>query len=312
MKLIRGIHNLRLEHQGCVLTIGNFDAVHLGHRAVLSQVVNKAKELGLSSCVMLFEPQPREFFSLQAGTLPLPRLASFREKVTQLEKLGIDQVLVVNFNQNFANLSAENFIDDLLVKKLDVNLLVVGDDFRFGAKQQGDFGFLTEYAPFDVMNTKSFQIEVESKIRVSSTAIRASLAKGELAVAKAMLGRDFSIVGRVTHGQKLGRTINFPTANIPLKRLRSPVMGVFAVRVLGVAKTALNGVANVGIRPTVNGKKPRLEVHLFNFENNLYGKQLEVQFLHKLRDEQTFDSLAALKRQIEQDALTAYQWLENN
>lgn len=312
MKLIRGIHNLRAEHQGCVLTIGNFDAVHLGHQAVLRQVVTKAKQLGLTPCVMLFEPQPREFFSLQANKTPPARLANLREKYHQLAKLGIEQVLVVNFNQDFASLSAENFIDELLVKKLGVNLLIVGDDFRFGAKQQGDFGFLTEYAPFDVINTKSFQIEVESKIRVSSTAIRAALAKGELAAAKAMLGRDFTISGRVANGQKLGRTINFPTANIGLKRLHSPLMGVFAVRVLGIANTPLNGVANVGIRPTVNGKKPRLEVHLFDFTGNLYGKQLEVQFLHKLRDEQTFDSLAALKQQIEQDALTAYQWLENN
>lgn len=312
MKLIRGIHNLTAKHRGCVLTIGNFDGVHLGHQSVLQQVVDQAKALGVLSCVMLFEPQPREFFSLQAGCVPPPRLTNLGEKYRQLARLGIDQVLVVKFNHYFASLSSERFIEDLLVKKLDVNLLIVGDDFRFGAKQQGDFNFLTKHAPFTVLNTKSFLITMTDRIRVSSTAIRAALANGDLATASMMLGRPFSISGKVGHGQKLGRTLQFPTANIALKRLTAPLTGVFAVRVYGAAATPVNAVANVGIRPTVNGEKPRLEVHLFDFEANLYGYQLEIQFLHKLRDERTFDSIAALKQQIEKDAISAYQWLENN
>ncbi|MFH0256087.1 bifunctional riboflavin kinase/FAD synthetase [Vibrio rumoiensis] len=316
MELIRGIHNIKTHHSGCVLSIGNFDGVHLGHQQVLKQLCEQAETLGLPSVVMTFEPQPMEFFAKQAAPARLTRL---RDKFAQLSKCKIDRLLCVNFNQKFANLSPEDFISELLVNKLGVKFLVVGDDFCFGKNRQGSFSDLQKAADkygFHVVNTQSFCMpaniaeQVDSPVRVSSTAIRQALACDELAAAATMLGRDYSINGRVSHGRKLGRTIGFPTANIPLKRNVSPVSGVYVVKVVGADDNAvIGGVANVGNRPTVNGIRQQLEVHLFDFKQNLYGKQLEVILLHKIRDEQKFDSFDLLKQQIELDAQVARVWL---
>ncbi|MFR9719525.1 bifunctional riboflavin kinase/FAD synthetase [Aeromonas diversa] len=304
MELIRGIHNLRSRHKGCVLTIGNFDGVHLGHRAVLARLQEKAASLGLPACVMLFEPQPLELF---ADAKAPPRLTRLREKVEALRSIGIDRVLCVRFSHAFAEQSAETFIEDLLVGKLGVRYLVVGDDFRFGQGREGDFHRLETAGQrfgFEVISTQSFNL---SRQRVSSTLVREALLAGRMAEVELMLGRPYSISGRVAHGDKLGRTIGFPTANLALKRRVAPVSGVYAVEVLCSGKT-FPGVANVGQRPTLNGTQARLEVHLFDFSGDLYGQQVKVLLRHKLREEQKFASFDALKAQIEQDARTARAW----
>ncbi|WP_194437624.1 bifunctional riboflavin kinase/FAD synthetase [Vibrio fluminensis] len=306
MELIRGIHNILPQHQGCVLTIGNFDGVHLGHQAVLEQVAHQAQTLGLPSMVMTFEPQPLELFAKEKAPARLTRL---RDKFVQLSKLNLDRLLCVSFNTYFANLSAEEFITDLLVKRLGVKFLVVGDDFCFGRGRKGNFAMLQQAGQkygFEVVSTQSFCLQ---QLRVSSTAIRNALAEDNLPAAAEMLGRDYSISGRVSHGRKLGRTIGFPTANIPLKRCVSPVSGVYVVQALGLGGQAIGGVANIGQRPTVNGVRQQLEVHLFDFQGDLYGKQLEIVLLEKLRNEHKFESFEALKQQIELDAEAARVWL---
>lgn len=306
MELIRGIHNIKPHHHGCVLTIGNFDGVHLGHQAVLRQVSEQAEKLGLPSTVMTFDPQPLELFAKDKAPARLTRL---RDKFVQLSKLNLERLLCVNFNQHFASLTADEFIRDLLVERLGVKFLVVGDDFCFGRGRHGNFEMLKQAGQtygFEVVSTQSFCMQ---RLRVSSTAIREALAQDKLDVAAEMLGRDYSISGRVSHGRKLGRTIGFPTANIPLKRCVSPVSGVYVVQALGLGDTPIGGVANIGNRPTVNGVRQQLEVHLFDFHADLYGKQLEIVLLHKLRDEQKFESFEALKQQIELDAEAARAWL---
>jgi len=302
MELIRGIHNIKAQHHGCVLTIGNFDGVHLGHKEVLQQVSRQADLLALPSVVMTFEPQPMEFFARDKAPARLTRL---RDKFVQLSKLDINRLLCVNFNQYFSSLSAEAFIKELLVDKLGVKFLVVGDDFCFGKGRTGNFAMLKQAGEkygFEVVSTQSYCLD---KRRVSSTEIRNALAADDFANSATMLGRDYSISGRVSHGRKLGRTIGFPTANIPLKRCVSPVSGVYVVQVLDLDGMTVGGVANIGQRPTVDGIRQQLEVHFFDFKANLYGKQLEVVLLHKLRDEKKFESFDALKNQIELDAEAA-------
>ncbi|ATF08948.1 bifunctional riboflavin kinase/FAD synthetase [Candidatus Enterovibrio altilux] len=309
MELIRGIHNIRDRHQGCVLTIGNFDGVHLGHQQVLTRVVKKANELGAPPTVLLFEPQPREFFSVDQAPARLMRL---RDKYIQLARLGVERLLVVNFNTKFAEMTPHDFIHNLLAEQLGVKFLVIGDNFRFGAKRQGDFCYLQQEATaaqFDVVSTHSFCV---SEQRVSSTAIRYELKNGEQKSAEQMLGRPYSISGRISHGKKLGRTIGFPTANVPLKRIVSPVSGVYVVKVSGVKENQwLGGIANVGTRPTVDGVRQQLEVYIFDFTEDLYGRYVEVQLLHKLRDEKKFSALNKLKVQIELDDQTARAWLSD-
>ncbi|MDA0109608.1 bifunctional riboflavin kinase/FAD synthetase [Vibrio sp. La 4.2.2] len=306
MELIRGIHNLKNQHHGCVLTIGNFDGVHLGHQRVLDQVKKKALLLGLPAVVMTFEPQPMELFAKDKAPARLTRL---RDKFELLEAMHLDRLLCVNFNRRFASMSPESFIKDLLVNKLGVKFLVIGDDFRFGKGREGNFDMLKkagEEFGFEVVNTASFCVE---DTRVSSTAIRQALASDHLDESAEMLGRHYTLSGRVAHGQKLARDFGFPTANISLKRYVSPVRGVYAVQVYGVDSQPLPGIANVGKKPTVAGTTPDLEVHIFDFEGNLYGKQIEVALLHKIRDEKKFESLELLKQQIELDADVARVWL---
>lgn len=302
MELIRGFHNLRPGHRGCVATIGNFDGVHVGHQAVLGQLAEQGAKMGLPTAVVTFEPQPREYFS--RGGVP-PRLTRFREKVQVLQRYSVDRLVVLGFNHALASMSAELFIQRLLVDGLAVRYLVVGDDFRFGWERRGDFALLKAAGArfkFPVVNMYSF---VMDGARVSSTRVRDALAAGDLATAEKLLGRCYRMAGRVARGDQRGRTLGFPTANIFLHRRAVPVQGVFAVEMFGIENEPVPGVANVGTRPTVDGTRSLLEVHLLDFDGDLYGRHVEVDFLHKIRDERRFESLAALKDQISLDVHSA-------
>jgi riboflavin kinase/FMN adenylyltransferase len=295
MELIRGLHNLRDQHRGCVATIGNFDGVHLGHRQVLAQVKAKAAELGLPSVVIIFEPQPREFF---AGNQAPPRLTRFDEKVRLLQAEQIDRVLCLTFNRRLQSMSAEAFIDELLLKGLAVEHFVVGDDFRFGCDRAGDYHMLCAAGAthgFTVANTDTYLLDGE---RVSSTRVRDALQRNDFALAERLLGRSYVVTGRVQHGQKLGRQLGVPTANIRMHRFPCPLRGVYAVQVAWPDGQVANGVCNVGPRPTVNGIQPVLEVHLLDYQGHLYGQLLSVNFLQFLRAERKFDGLEQLKQQI--------------
>lgn len=302
MELIRGRHNLHPRHRGCVLTIGNFDGVHQGHRAVIRQLVQTGRERGLPSVAMVFEPQPQEFFTPARAPARLTRL---REKLQLLAAAGLDRVLCLRFNHALAQLSPAAFISELLVQGLGVAHIVIGDDFRFGQHGAGHIGLLQQAGVdygFSVARHDTFELHGR---RISSSRIRAALAAGAFAEVADLLGRPYRLCGRVGHGDRLGRTIGFPTANLALHRRVSPLTGVFAVQVHGLAARPLAGMANVGSRPTVGGSRPRLEVHIFDFNQSCYGQLIEVEFHHKLRDEQRFESLAALTRQLHHDAAAA-------
>ncbi|TYK64430.1 bifunctional riboflavin kinase/FAD synthetase [Colwellia echini] len=305
MQLVRGIHNIKLADHGCVLTIGNFDGVHLGHQQIITALVNKAKALNSVAAVLVFEPQPQEFFAPQTAPARLCRL---RDKYNLLAKLGVQRLICVNFNAKFANQTAENFIENLLVKKLGVKHLIVGDDFQFGKNRQGDFAMLSKAGQafgFTVSDTHSFKM---ADCRISSTVIREALEQDDLHSVEQMLGREYSIIGRVFHGDKRGRQLGFPTANVLLKRQVSPLNGVFAV-IVKTAKGEFKGVANIGARPTVAGIRQQLEVHIFDFDENLYGQSIEVIVKKKLRSVIKFNSLEALTAQIHQDSEQAKQVL---
>lgn len=298
MELIRGIHNILPKHHGCVLTIGNFDGVHRGHAEVVGNLVKRAQHLGLPAVAMTFEPQPQELF---AGDNAPARLSLLADKMQLLGELGIERLLCVNFNPRFASMQPEQFIEELLVNKLGVKYLVVGDDFCFGQKRRGNFDMLCkagEKFGFAVVSTQSFLVGDQ---RVSSTMIRKALATGNLEQARRLLGHPYVMSGRVAHGQKIGRTIGFPTANIALKRKVVPIKGVFAVRLWWQGGDVYDGVANIGYRPTVQGQNCQLEVNLFDFHDNLYGKKVFVELVAKIRDEKPFQSLEALKQQINYD-----------
>jgi riboflavin kinase/FMN adenylyltransferase len=306
MQFIRGIHNIKPNDHGCVLTIGNFDGVHLGHARVIKALVEKAKKLGLPSVVMVFEPQPQELFNPKNAPARLSRL---RDKYNQIKKLGVDKLLAVKFNATFASQSAGQFIEQLLVQKLGVKHLIIGDDFRFGKGRTGDFALLQQAGQqfgFTVTDTQTIKVH---ESRISSTAIRDALLADKLQEAEQMLGRPYAISGRVVHGDKQGRKLGFPTANVLLKRLVSPVSGVYLVQVK-LNQQLYYGVANIGSRPTVNGIRQQLEVHLFNFHQMLYGQLLEVVLLAKLRDEQKFASLNELTTQIACDVQQALTMIE--
>jgi riboflavin kinase/FMN adenylyltransferase len=303
MRLIRGLAHLEPLHNGCVLTIGNFDGVHLGHKAVINKLSERGAALGLPVAVMIFEPQPLEYF---LGDNAPSRLMRLREKVIQFSKLPVDDLLILGFNQYLANCDAEHFIADILIKKLNIKHLVIGDDFHFGKARRGNFAMLKEKGRqfgFHVEDTGSFQLE---GLRVSSTLIRDALGEGNLAEAEKLLGRSFSVCGRVAHGDKRGRTLGYPTANIQMFRKNTPVEGVFAVTMTGIDGREYQGVANVGTRPTVDGSsKVILETHLFEFNKEIYGRYVEVHFKQKIRDEMRFQSLEALKTQIVKDVAAA-------
>ncbi|MBU2925357.1 bifunctional riboflavin kinase/FAD synthetase [Colwellia sp. 1_MG-2023] len=298
MQLVRGIHNIQPSDHGCVLTIGNFDGVHKGHQRVISALVARAKALNCVAAVLVFEPQPQEVFAQDKAPARLCRL---RDKYSLLSKLGVQRLICVNFTMKFANQSAEQFIEHLLVEKLGIKHLIVGDDFHFGKDRIGDFTMLTQAGEkfgFEVTDTASCKME---NCRVSSTAIRAALDKDDLANVENMLGRPYSIIGKVFHGDKRGRQLGFPTANVLLKRHNSPLSGVFAVKIKTLGGL-FNGVANIGARPTVNGIREQLEVHIFDFSDDIYGQCIEVIIIKKLRQVMKFENLAALTAQIKLDS----------
>lgn len=303
MELVRGLHNLRSDHRGCVATIGNFDGVHLGHQSVFRHLMEKGAELRLPTTVVTFEPQPREFF--QAATAPA-RLTRLREKLEAIQDVGVERVVVLEFNKRLAAMPAKRFVEELLVDGLGTCFLSVGDDFRFGQGRQGDYELLQQMGKlhgFEVENMNTYRLDAD---RVSSTRIRELLTLGDFETANQYLGRPYRICGRVGHGDKRGRDIGYPTLNLNLHRRVSPLHGVYAVRVEGLAPAALPGVANIGVRPTVEGDlRYLLEVHLFDFARSVYGEHVSVEFVRKLRDEQRFEDFSALRQQIHLDAQTA-------
>jgi len=284
------------------LAIGNFDGVHLGHGALLGRLGEVARQYSLPPTILSFEPHPREFFSPASAPA---RLTTFREKLELLGEAGVAQAMICRFNAAFAALSAEQFVDRVLVGGLRVRYVIIGDDFRFGKGRLGDFSMLqaagSQYG-FDVEAMGSVTVDGE---RVSSSGVRTALAAGDMAHAARLLGRPYIIDGQVAHGQKIGRQLGFATANIRIKHNPLPMTGVFAVQVDGLGDLQLPGVANLGARPTLGGTRPLLEVHLFDFDRDIYGKHISVRFVHKLRDEQRFPNFDALKAQIAADAAAA-------
>lgn len=302
MLLIRKLEHYQSKDDGIVLTIGNFDGIHLGHQEIIKNLKQKSVELGLPAAVMCFEPQPLEFF---VGNFTPARLSRFRDKFIGLKKLGVDMMFCVRFNKSFAEKTPEDFIEEILHHNLKVKYLLVGDDFHFGKGGKGDFKLLQEYGKklgFEVSSMSSF---MKNSKRVSSTLIRQCLQNSELDLVPSLLGENFFIRGKVCHGQSLGRTINFPTANISLRRRVIPLFGVYAVTIDMPDGTLKYGLANLGLRPTVNGNEPRLEVYIFDFSGDLYTKEIKVSFVKKLRDETKFSSLCELKEQIKLDETMA-------
>ena len=307
MKLIRGLHNLKPEHRQTVLTIGNFDGVHRGHQTVLEQTVSRARQMGLKSTVMIFEPQPLEFFAPSKAPARLTRLS---EKLQSLKDCHVDQVMLVRFNRAFAELDAEDFIQQVLVDGLDIRHLYVGDDFCFGRNRGGNFDTLLEAGKNFGFGVENLHTIGDHEGRFSSTRIRQHLAQGDLAYARDCLGRPYRMCGRVAHGHKQGRTIGYPTINIELHRNLSPLLGVYAVKVSGLSIEGepqwLNGVASIGNRPVVEGDDHYLlEVFLFDFDRQVYGQHVQVEFIQHIRPELDFENFAALKKRIDEDAVQA-------
>jgi len=294
MELIRGLHNLK-QLSGCVLTIGNFDGVHLGHQEILKNLVVTAKKQSLPSLVISFSTTPETFFGR-----PKARISSFRDKHLFLKSLGVDKHLLIKFNKSFSEISATDFINKILVDKIGVRHCLIGDDFRFGKGRKGDFSMLQKASL-----EKKFIVEKISSVsingnRVSSSKIRQFLTNGDFKTAETFLGRPFSISGKVANGEKIGRTIGFPTANIGIKRKLSPILGVYSVVIEHMSK-AYTGVCNVGKRPTLGGTKTLLEVFIFDFDEEIYGDYVKVVFKQKCRNEKKFSSFDELKEQIQKD-----------
>jgi riboflavin kinase / FMN adenylyltransferase len=302
MELVRGLHNLRARHRGCAVTIGNFDGVHLGHRAMLERLRAYARRLGVPATVVTFEPAPREYFAPARAPARLTRL---REKLELFAAAGVERCIVLRFDQRLQSMSGTSFAQELLGERLQAKQVVVGADFKFGAGGAADVALLEKLAPelgFGVDVVEPVLVEGE---RVSSSAIRTALAQGDLAHAARMLGRPYAMHGKVIRGEGLGRKLGFPTANMRVHRRASPLDGIFAVRVRGIGARALSGVASLGTRPTVGGGEVLLEAHVFDFDADLYGRWLAVEFVARLRDEQKFESLQAMVVQMHVDARQA-------
>lgn len=306
MELIRGLYNLRDGQRGCVLTIGAFDGIHLGHQEMIRVLRERAAQHGLPAALLSFEPTPREFFA--KGTPPA-RLTRFREKFAALERYGVDRFVCLRFDECMRRLGRDEFVNEVLVKALGARHIVVGHDFRFGRDNQGDIACLRSLgaaAGFEVTVVPPFEIDGE---RVSSSGIREALAVGDMAKAAKLLGRPYRMTGKVIHGEKLGRKLGFPTANLRTHRRATPLAGVFAIRVTGGGLTDAPGVANLGTRPVVNGKELLLEAHVFDFEGDLYRQHLHVDFIAYLRAERWFADMDALIEQMNRDAAQARQIL---
>lgn len=305
-RLFRDSLGACLAPQGSVVCIGAFDGVHCGHRALLERVRERADALGVQAIAISFEPIPREYF---ARSTPVPRLDNVRRKIQQIRDTGIDVLLLMRFNATLTAMPAQEFVEQILINRLEAQEVWVGADFHFGHGRQGDIGLLREMG-----ESHGFRAEVfpEFKLgdeRVRSSAIRDLLADGDFEAAERLLGRPFMIGGHVVRGQQLGRNLGYPTANIRLGRRTSPINGIFAVRVHGVSVDALPGVASLGVRPTVNGVEPILEAHLFDFNGDLYGRRIDVEFVAKLRDEEKFSTLEVMVEQIDLDAAEARKLL---
>ncbi len=301
MEFIRGLNNLK-RHRDCVATIGNFDGVHLGHQAIFKRLEEQAKRHGLPATIIIFEPQPIEFLTPEQAP---SRLSPLRDKLERLRRTGIDRIVCLQFGRRMANQDAGQFIRETLCKRIGIKRLVVGDDFRFGRQRLGDVKLLKEIGDekgFEVTPIPAFFVAGE---RVSSTLVRNALLNGDVRRAEALLGRPYRISGRVVHGDKRGRSLGFPTANMKLHRHQSPVRGIFTVRVLGIEGGPLNAVAYMGTRPVYQGKKMMLEVHILDFDRDLYGCRLEVELIDKLREEGRIESEAKLLRQIKKDVQQA-------
>ena len=303
MKIIRSICP-QVFDMGCVMSIGNFDGIHIGHQAIVKRVVQKAHSKNIPSVITTFEPHPHEFFTPESTD----RIMGLREKYLALQELNPDYLFVMRFNKNLANTSAEDFIEEILLHGFNVKFLIVGDDFRFGKKRQGDYHLLQAYADRHDLELENTDTLKSGGQRVSSTRIRQLLRECDFTAVEQLLGRPFFISGRVAHGDKRGRELGFPTMNIRLSKKRTLVTGVFAVEIHGLGEVK-QGVANMGYRPTLQGQRPQLEVHVFDFDQQCYGERVKVIFRQKLRDEQRFDSIELLQQQINLDAISAREYL---
>ena len=314
MYLIRGIGNIeafnkKFPSRSMSGTIGNFDGLHLGHQAILNQVKDKARESSSASLVFFTEPHASEYFAAKdENSNPPPRICPWREKVKLLKNFGIDFAFFLQFNKSLKTMTPKSFLDDVLAQ-LKLKHLIIGDDFRFGAHRAGDFELLKSWGKSNGTDVIANETVLCDGVRVSSTWIREALLSSDFDLAKKLLGRPYTFSGKVVYGQQLGRTIGVPTANLWIPKQRLPIAGVYAVKCL-LAGKSFNGIANMGIRPTVDGSKPVLEIHIFNFSETIYGQRLTVEFKNKLRDEKKFDNIDLLKEQILQDISQAKKILE--
>ncbi len=312
MLILRGLYSPStplLATQPVALTIGNFDGVHLGHQALLGELRAAAQARGLQTAVVIFEPHPREFFTPQQAPA---RLTSLREKLELFSSMCIDRVHICRFNARFAQIGAAEFIH-ALHEKLSAKFVLIGDDFRFGSGRAGDFALMEKIGMQHGFAVQAVHSVTHGGVRISSTAVRAALADGDMRMAQSYLGRPYSISGRVEHGDGLGKKLGFPTANIQLKHNRPPLSGIFVVRVHGDGLPPMQGVASLGVRPTVREDgKPVLEVHVFDFAGEIYNKHMRLDFLHKLRDEEKYPDLETLTRQIALDVENAKQWFKRH
>lgn len=296
----------------CALTIGNFDGMHVGHQAVIAMLREKARERRLPVCVLTFEPHPREYFASLAVAAGRPdasaptRISTLRDRIAALADCGVDRVWIARFDASLASLAPQRFVDEILVRRLQTRYLLIGDDFRFGARRAGDYALLHRLAQPSGFELERLETIERDGARVSSSAVRAALAAGDFALAAALLGRPYSICGRVLHGRKLGRSLGFPTLNVRIPFARPAVHGVFVVLAHGLRDAPIRGVASLGTRPAVERDgRLLLETHLFDFDEPAYGRLVRIEFVAKLRDERSFDSLDALRAQIACDARQA-------
>jgi riboflavin kinase / FMN adenylyltransferase len=317
MRILRGLHRPEpVGRSGCALTIGNFDGVHRGHQAMLALLCSEARHRGLRSCVMTFEPHPRDFFAQRAGQPDKAptRIATLRDKLLELSRCGVDEVVVLRFDERLAGLSADDFIQHMLVDRLNARYVLVGDDFRFGARRAGDYALLDASGSrlgFDVARMMSYEVH---GLRVSSSAVREALAAGDMARATRLLGRPYAVSGHVLHGRKLGRELGFRTLNLRFPFSRPAASGIFVVRVQGLGDAPLAGVASLGVRPTVeDAGRVLLETHCLDWpvawaDDAGYGTLIAVELLHKLHDERHYGSIEALQAAIAQDTADARGW----
>ncbi len=302
MELVRGLHNISPRHRGCVLTVGNYDGVHLGHQQMIGALKSRAAEFRTAAAVLVFEPSSKEFIDPDGAP---PRLTRWREKYLALAAQGVDRLVTLRFDEYIRAMRPQCFVDELIVARLGARHVVVGDDFRYGCNAGGSIDTLRAAGAAQGFGVEQIAPFALDGMRVSSTAVRERLSQGDYAGAKRLLGRPYRMLGRVVHGRELGRTLGFPTANLRLMRRKPPVRGVLAVRVFGIERQGLSGVASLGTRPTVDGTEMLLEVHVFDFSGDLYGREIDVEFVAKLRDEVKFDSLDAMIVQMKADAALA-------